>query len=125
MRGTSGWRPRETCVPIGHHRAEFVAQDQQALEARLKGVRSQKQSLSGELNASRAAHAADLQHFDSMENALGVACAEYSSLAARHARSISPPPTRAGASAEENERTFGSSPPEAMRTCTPRPAQTS
>ena len=98
---------------------------EQALEARLKGVRSQKQSLNGELNASRAAHAADLQHFDSMENALGVACAEYSSLAARHARSISPPPTRAGASAEENERTFGSSPPEAMRTCTPRPAQTS
>lgn len=104
-------------------RADAEAREQ-ALEARLKGVRSQKQSLSGELNASRAAHAADLQHFDSMESALGVACAEYSSLVTRHARTISPTPTRAGASAEENERAFGSSPPEAQRTFTPRPAQT-
>lgn len=94
-----------------------------ALDARLKGVRSQKQSLAGELDVSRAAHAADLEHFDQMESALGVACAEFSSLAARHARAVSPPQTRRGG-ADELEARFGTSPPEAVRSHPPRPAQT-
>lgn len=94
-----------------------------ALDARLRGVRSQKEALRDELSASRAAHAADLEHFDQMENALGLACAEYSSLAARHARAYSPPrsPPRPSERTSD-EMHFGSSPPDSQRTQPPRPA---
>ena len=90
------------------------------LSERLRGVRHEKQSLDGDLSAARAAHAADLEHFGQMESALGLACAEYSSLAAKHARAVSPPPTRTAAADREGE--YGSSPPSAMRSHPPRPA---
>ena len=94
----------------------------ESLQERLRGVRSHKQSLSSELDAARAAHAADLDHFDDMEHALGYACAEYSSLAARHARACSPPRATAASRAGGGADGFGSSPPSAMRARPPRPA---
>ena len=115
----------------GERQARQTAEGRSAaLDERLKGVRSHKNSLQEELQTSRAAHKADLQHFDQMESALGVACAEYSSLAARHARGSesrarSPPrsPPRVAAAAPVEAR-FGSSPPEAMRMRPPRPSDT-
>ena len=81
------------------------------VSARLAGVRHEKTSLATELHSSREAHSADLQHFDQMENALGLACAEYSSLAVRHARTLSP--TRAAAAADCGDDATASSPPRA------------
>lgn len=115
----------------GEKQARQTAEARQiALDERLKGVRSHKKTLQEELETSRAAHKADLQHFDQMESALGVACAEYSSLAVKHARGTevrarSPPrsPPRAAAAAPADVR-FGSSPPEAMRMRPPRPSDT-
>jgi hypothetical protein len=91
-----------------------------ALQGRLRSVRHEKESIAGELSVTRAAHVADLKHFDQMEDALGLACAEYSSLAVRHARAVSPPTVSAAPDAEDPR--FGCSPPEAMRTRPPRPA---
>ena len=94
-----------------------AAEANSKLKQRLSTVRHQKESLAGALDATKAAHTADLDHFEQMETALGMACAEYSSLAAKHARSFSPPRARgAGAAA------YGCSPPEARRTQPPRPA---
>lgn len=55
-------------------------------EQRLRSVRWHKGSLEGQLNAAHAAHAQDLSHFEEMESALGVATAEYATLASKHAR---------------------------------------
>ena len=97
---------------------EAVEGKARTAQARLAGMRHEKASLANELKTARAAHTADLEHFDQMENALGLACAEYSSLAAKHARAISPPrgPRNMGANA------FGSSPADEMRAARPRPA---
>ena len=111
------------------------------VSARLAGVRHQKASLASELHSSRAAHSADLHHFDQMENALGLACAEYSSLAVRHAQCATAPaigvaggagpgggpssPPRASSSAADDgdgAHGFGRSPVDAMRTARPVPA---
>ena len=70
---------------------ESAARREETVVARLASVRHEKSNLASELKASRDAHSADLDHFDQMHAALGLACAEYSSLAAKHARSISPP----------------------------------
>ena len=99
---------------------ERAVERTKALEGRLRSVRHEKESIAGELSATRAAHVADLKHFDQMEDALGVACAEYSSLAVRHARAVSPPTVAAQPDADDPR--FGCSPPEAMRTRPPRPA---
>jgi hypothetical protein len=70
---------------------EEAAERAHKLEERLQSVRTHKAALASELEATRAAHSADLDHFEQMENALGRACTEYSSLAVRHARLLSPP----------------------------------
>ena len=112
--------------------ASALAEEQQAhgaaaarttrLETRLQSVRSHKATLASELEATRAAHSADLDHFEQMESALGRACSEYSSLAARHARVLSPPRTRPASAAATAASACGSSPPEAIRARPPRPA---
>ena len=93
------------------------------LEQRLRGVRQQKDALTSELEATRAAHNADIGHFEQMESALDLACAEYSSLAAKHASTAGArsPPGGRGCSAAA-AATYGDSPPEVMRTRPPRPA---
>lgn len=106
---------------------EEAAERAHKLEERLQSVRTHKAALASELEATRAAHSADLDHFEQMENALGRACTEYSSLAVRHARLLSPPRSgrisAAGAAAiSAATLDYGSSPPEAMRTRLPRPA---
>ena len=89
------------------------------LEQRLRSVRHHKAALADELEATREAHSTDLRHFEQMENALGVACAEYSSLAARHARAVSPPPSKVSST---SDGAFGTSPPSAARSKPPQPA---
>ena len=53
------------------------------LAARLGSVRRHKDVLADQLQATRAAHAQDLRHFQDMEQALAVASTEYISLARR------------------------------------------
>ena len=98
---------------------EEAAERALKLEERLQSVRTHKAALASELEATRAAHSADPDHFEQMENALGRACTEYSSLAVRHARLLSPPRSGRMSAATVD---YGSSPPEAMRTRLPRPA---
>lgn len=93
------------------------------LEERLRGVRHEKDALAVELEATRAAHNADLDHFEQMESALGLACAEYSALAARHARGPTRSPSRERMNVSAaGVHAHGESPPEAARTRPPRPA---
>lgn len=104
---------------------ETAAERSERLEERLKANRSHKEALAVELHAQRAAHSADLDHFEQMESALGRACSEFSSLAQRHAvthaHALSPPRSR-GVENVGASSTYGSSPPEAVRTRPPRPA---
>lgn len=88
-----------------------------SLSERLRGVRREKEIVQRDLQATSAAHAADLEHFDDMEKALGLATAEYSSLAGKHARAMSPPPS----AQRTTGAIFGSSPPSAARSHPPLP----
>ena len=62
-------------------RATAAEGETRKLDERLRATRSGMRKLEGELGTERAARAEELQHFREMEEALGVACNEYSALA--------------------------------------------
>ncbi len=89
-----------------------------AVEQRLNAVRHHKGKVESELNAARAAHAADLDHFEEMESALGMACNEYTALASARSHARTPPRAAPYAMCAS----FGASPADAIRTSRPVPS---